>query len=289
MKECEQISMLYVDVIDDQADAETAKRYNDHLSHCQHCRDDYWWYSSAVQALSSMENMPPPPDFMAQLHRRLDAIDSPSFWSQFKNFFDFAPRLPLPVGVAALLFVVAVGFASYMDAPMIPGVNLASTGMIDATAGFKPKGIKAYPVDMHPGAGFKASANSLSPSCPPQTLPVTTPASNSQAGPYFPTVADRLGADNVTVESPIMEKAVASLMGALPELNGKMVDELPRTGIRERMFKVMIPPNSYGDLLQTLVTHGALQVGAGEGVTPPKLAKKDGKNVLLHIRFVNPR
>jgi hypothetical protein len=103
----------------------------------------------------------------------------------------------------------------------------------------------------------------------------------------FPTIADKLGADNLTVESPTIPQALESLKKILPNINGRIVMEDSASGKEGTIVRVLIPPNAYPDLTTTLIEHGALESGAGRGVTPPKMMKDQG-NVLLHIRFVAP-
>ncbi len=74
----------------------------------------------------------------------------------------------------------------------------------------------------------------------------------------FPPLADRIGADNVTVESASIDNAVESLKKLLP---GLQADLLPSSRVRiwrETVLAVLIPSEAYRDLTTELVNHGAI-------------------------------
>ena len=112
-----------------------------------------------------------------------------------------------------------------------------------------------------------------------------TPGRSSTAVSWrFPTVADELGADNLTVESPHIDLALQTLKKILPDIQGKLVDEKFK-GVRgETLVGVIIPSNRYGDLATALVNHGAIEVGA-QSQESPAPTKVDSGNVRLYIRF----
>ena len=66
MSECERISALFGDVCDDQADGESKRYFDHHLQNCPNCREDLKWYGITVQALTNLDRVPPPSDFLAQ-------------------------------------------------------------------------------------------------------------------------------------------------------------------------------------------------------------------------------
>ena len=302
MSECDRISELYLVMNDDEADKKTNEYFQEHLTHCNHCSEDFRWYGTTVQALAGLERISPPPDFQVQLRQRIEALHSQSFFEQLKDFFATAPRMPLPVGAVALAFVVVVGFAMYNDAfdTFKPGVNTSRTLQGEALGPIKTA--KSVPVAKQPpnmeSKGLNTLSNSLNhskiaaiePSTDLHSFPLTR-TENTASGAYasmvtFPTIADKLGADNLTVESLTIPQALESLKKILPNINGRIVMENHANGKNGTIVRVLIPPKAYPDLTTTLIEHGALESGAGRGVTPPKIVKD--QNVLLHIRFVPP-
>jgi hypothetical protein len=102
----------------------------------------------------------------------------------------------------------------------------------------------------------------------------------------FLTVAERIGGDNLTVESPSVENAVESLKRILPDISGRLVEEKSRDRIGERVLGVLIPSGAYGHLATELVNHGAVQLGAGPDKSTPAPSRAGNNNVILYIRFV---
>jgi len=100
------------------------------------------------------------------------------------------------------------------------------------------------------------------------------------------TVADKLGADNLTVESPRIDIALESLKKMLPHIQGKLVEQRMRGNGGGVVVGVLIPPQAYGPLATELINHGAVEVGAGTEVDPTTPQKKEDNNVLVYIRFV---
>ena len=308
MSNCKQIGDLYLDVCDEGIDPKTEKTFHDHLRHCPECREDFRWYGLTVDSLAGLDSAAPPRNFLTQLSLKLDSVesasrsDSSSLADFFKNIFSTAPSIPVPVGVATLALLAAFGFLLYNDSltevmPMA-GERLAhSSGSQASTAvssAARASGAMQAKTMVPLGGtigtsspGLSASQTGLSRySMIPSQPHLSVPASIQQT---FPTLADRIGADNLTVESPSIDMAVESLKKLLPNIQGRLVEVKPRRGMHELMLRVMIPPNSYGQLTNELINHGAVEAGAGTNVNPPRLSKDGGKNVLLYIRFLGPK
>src|SRR5208283_5719784 len=100
MSECERISGLFGELHEEQVDSETETVVWKHLHSCSGCKEDFKWYGMTVRALTNLERVAPPREFIAQLNARLDDAPSSSFLAFFRNFFSSAPFvLPLPAGV----------------------------------------------------------------------------------------------------------------------------------------------------------------------------------------------
>lgn len=302
MKECSRICDLFVEVQDDQVDVEAEKNFREHLHYCPTCREEFRWYEVTIKALSTLDQVPPPKDFLEQLRFRLDRVDSPSFTEFFKNIFSSAPYMPLPVGMAALAFVAFFGFIlfnSSMEGLPRLGQDLMAKQTEAAvpapslmpgteTVGAPARGMQGY------GTWPQAPTPSLSfPSTnePRYTMATrsSVPPAIESTGSVLPTLADRIGADNLTVESPSIDMAVESLKKMLPNLQGKVVEMKQPDGSGAIVLGVTIPSAAYPDLTSKLVSYGAVETGAGAEVTPPK-PLEDGRNqVFLYIRFQRSR
>jgi predicted anti-sigma-YlaC factor YlaD len=303
MSECKRISGLFCELHEEHVDGETETVVWKHLGSCPGCREDFKWYGITVRALTNLERVTPPRDFVAQLNARLHDTRSHSFVEFFRNIFSAAPYVPLPVGVSALALVVVTGFVFY---------NYPTTEMIPSTASSQ----SFYVPGTRPGSDPRIAAKGVGPVQPQQMqvstlMPASETTSSSPAGHLpllskstpdslgnnietvsrnFPTIADRIGADNLTVESPSIDKAIESLKRILPNIQGRLVDEKNPGQVGEVVVGVMIPSDAYGNLTTELINHGAVAAGMNESEAKAlSPAKKDGNNVLLYIRFVRTR
>lgn len=295
MKDCTEISELFVDIVDNpEAHGTAGKRVHDHLASCSECQSDFRWYQVTVQAMSAVPPVSPPHDFTEQLRARLDEIDRPSLIEQMRQFFSSAPYLPLPVGAAALVIVAVMGFSLYDKASPVLPIEINSQ---EAVANKTADAEKAFPVAgvSSPEESENTVKNSMFVNVRPslQTMGLPGPASRFPAATYVdtpsPSLADRIGADNLTVESPKVDRAVTSLKQILPTLQGRLIKEQPLKTNGQIVLRIMIPSRSYGDLASELINHGAVEAGAGSDVTPPEPLEKTKDNVLLHIRFMESR
>ncbi len=303
MSECDRISDLFLSMNDGVIDTETRKRFDEHVNRCPVCRLDFKWYGTTVKALTGLERLSPPVDFRAQLRSRLDSLHSTSYLDFFRDLLVSAPRMPLPVGAVALVCLAVIGFTVYNQAPISMSAISDARFALDTKETWVAKGGKAPAAQ--PGHSvtdavgtwnLPLAATDPASSAPSTTLPrysgiqPSTPLSRAYpTGVPSPTVADRLGADNLTVESASIDQAVESLKNMLPNLDGAILKEDRGPGKEGWVIRVMIPPGAYPNLTTALVNFGALESGAGNGVTPPQILRDKDNNVLLHIRFVNPR
>lgn len=276
MNKCDQITAGFGDLHDGEIEGALGESMRRHLDDCVTCREDYKWYGITVQALNNLDTVTPPSDFLEKLQSRLD-YESPYSRVRyfFKNLLSTAPYMPLPAGVTALTVIIAVGLLLYNQSPVdstsvvgLSGSNSLSTGL-----------------DMARNVNTVRVASS-------NPTPLTAKSLNISNDAYsenilLPTIAEKIGADNLTVESSSVDHAVESLKQILPNIQGMVVDEKQRTLIGEKIVTVLIPSDAYGNLTSELVNHGAVAVGLGSGAAASEPTKKDGNNVLLYIRFVN--
>ncbi|MBM4327800.1 MAG: hypothetical protein FJ118_11630 [Deltaproteobacteria bacterium] len=301
MSECDQISGMFLELHEGSVDSETRSRCYDHMNECSCCREEFQWYSDAVKALAGLERVSPPRDFMVHLDRRLDAVSSRSWLDFLKDLTLTAPRMPLPAGMAALFCIVLIGYSLFRQPPVELARHSETPVSAEvATAEEGGKSIAPAPrratITTMGGDGALAPAyySSLSnPSTNLPRIPLTTPESGMSgaqaAHNLLPTVADRLGADNLTVVSSRPEEAQELLKRILPGLQGTVVREDLRPSARERLVRIIIPPDAYGSLTRALVDHGEIESGAGAGVDPPKPVQEQGNGILLYVRFVKPQ
>jgi len=153
-------------------------------------------------------------------------------------------------------------------------------------------GAPTLPAHQMQVSGVLTKASETSPSTPAGAPPLYSKAipNSSQSnlglmGGNFATIADRLGADNLTVESASIDSALESLKKILPNIQGQLVDQR-NPGNGGVVVGVLIPPSAYGRLTTELINHGAVESGAGSEIQPGPPLKKEGNNVLLYIRFV---
>lgn len=292
MKECERITDLFGELHDDEADGDAGDFVRDHLYNCPGCREDYKWYTLTIQALGSLETASPPGDFLAQLSARLEPEPSSnSFANFFRNIFSHSPYMPLPVGVVALVLVAVIGTVVYNTssvvlAPLAQVGTSESAGHTGVIPGAKHQGIVARNTPSGPAIPFTEPSTGTFPGTNPRPA---NPEDTLESRPHFPTIADLIGGDNLTVESPRVDQALESFKKMLPDIRGRLVGENDQGNPRDVVLTVLIPSDSYGHLTTELIKHGAVASGAvtedGVAFTP----RKDGNSVLLHIRFVSSR
>lgn len=282
--DCERIADYFRAVYEGDSDAQTEKMVKDHLKSCAACREDFKWYRVTVHSLANLEQVAPPNDFLEQLNRRIDK-NPPfflSFISQIKNLLNSIPTAPVPVGAVSLAFVTLCAFFVYNYAPP----EISEMGKSSSMSNNEARNISIDPISRTIDRGA-ASAPFSSPATPftHAYVPYDRAGHSSPVSWNFPTVADEIGADNLTVESPQVDLALQTLKNILPDIQGKLVDEKFRNAIGETLVGIVIPSNRYGDLTSALVNHGAIEVGARSHGTAPGPTKVDSKNVRLYIRF----
>ena len=102
-------------------------------------------------------------------------------------------------------------------------------------------------------------------------------------------MVDRIGGDNLTVESPSVDQAVASVKKILPDIDGRLVEEKSPGKVGEKILGVLIPSGAFSNLTTELVNHGAVAVGLGPESSAPAPSKSGPNNVMLYIRFVQSK
>jgi len=288
MKECERVNDLFGELYDRGTDHKAEASLRDHLNGCICCREEFKWYGFTVQVLADLEKISPPDDFLRQVRSRLHT--SPpgfSFRDFFSNVFSSAPYMPLPIGVTALAFLAVVGFVmynhiSYPIAPDMVGLATQPSTSVARVGGAEVPWRNPIPV---PGRSLQDTPTASSAFFPRYVMTPPQQIEKSSPGGEFRTVADMIGADNLTVESPSPERAVESLKRMLPDIHGQLIVEKPRTP-GERILGIVIPSKAYGPLTTELINHGNVAVGAGSEIDPPR---KDDNNVVLYIRFTPSR
>jgi hypothetical protein len=286
MKECEQIGDLFSELHDQDLEGEIEKAAREHLHNCSCCREEFKWYGITVQALTQLERVHPPDEFLDQLHLRLQTC-SPSyaFLDSFRNFFSSFPQLPVPVGVTALTFAIAVAWGVYSYAPPL---TLPTGGL--KTIAYHQKGFADNP-GVTSGHEWQTAADLMG---RPDRLalssgrPGAVPKSLSQPL-AIPTSNNLIGSDNLTVESPSITMTVESLKKVLPNFHGRLVEEKTRTGMRETELAVSIPPQAWPYLTTELINHGAVAVDSSAEQLLPESGEREKRNVVIRIRIVNTR
>lgn len=307
MKECERISGFYGELHDQQLSAHLQKETLEHFRTCTECREDFKWYSITVQALNNLEELSPPGDFVSQLSAKLYATPAPRFYASYldylRSFLSSTPHLPLPVGAATLAFLVAVGIVVYNHTPL-PLDHYAQQTQMHAVKTPAAAPSTVMTVSDGPGIeepGFRLSPPYTEPSETSLSSPPTTrhfqaaipkglgPGVQFASTPMDSTLADRIGGDNLTVESPSVDNAVESIKKILPSISGMLVEEMKPGKFGEKVIGIRIPSSSYGPLTTELINHGEVAAGVGTDVTAPAPTRTDSNNLILYIRFVRSR
>jgi len=307
MKECERVCNLFGDLKERLLDSDTEGLVNEHLHSCAFCREDLKWYGFTIQALSNLETVPPPDDFVAQLRSKIYLTPQRSSSFQFvRNLFTFSPYLPLPVGVTTLAFVAVLGFFAYNNIPNPVVTTTEAMLSISDSSGHSSGaanmpvggGTTSRPTDKSSLAGVFGKSVQSGPTPGSDPMPqyaMSAPRRIGEAGQIkaqslpTPTVADVIGADNLTVESRSVDRAIDSVKRILPNIHGQLIGEIARDRVGEIVLGIRIPSSAYRHLTSELINHGAVAVGAGSDSLPPTRAAADGNNVDLYIRFVNSR
>jgi len=294
MSDCKRMSDLFGALHDEQLDGEIAESVRRHLSNCSECREDFKWYGFTVHALTSLERVFPPSEFMVQVRARLDGAQPGLSLDSFKNIFSLFPNLPLPVGVTALALIAVLGLSLYNYGSVYVLPSAASTYSSEQPEAGLSAAKGVVPWDSQ-GQGRSLMARSQEPS--PSSLaivPYSGSISRSKEGNLgYPGRALPAGINNLTVESPSIDQAVASLKRILPDIRGRLLEEHSRQ-IGGTVLTVIIPPQAYGNLTTELVNYGAVAVGpdsesysASSHSASPSPGETDGMR--LYIHFVRSR
>jgi len=302
MKECERISDFYGELHEQQLSARFQNETLEHFRICTECREDFKWYSITVQALKNLEEVSPPEDFVSQLSAKLYAAPAPRFYASYldylRSFLSTTPHLPLPVGAATLAFLVAVGIIVYNHTPVDYYAQPTQMHAVKA-----PGALPSTVMTVSDGPDMQDPTYRLSrpftePSEPTFSTPATPPSFHSAIpksltpGVKFAatgTLADRIGGDNLTVESPSVDLAVESIKRILPNISGKLVEEMTSDKFGEKVIGIRIPSSSYGPLTTELINYGEVAAGVGSDGKTPAPSRIDSNNLILYIRFVRSR
>ncbi|MFH1113933.1 MAG: hypothetical protein V1792_08430 [Pseudomonadota bacterium] len=91
------------------------------------------------------------------------------------------------------------------------------------------------------------------------------------------------------MESPSVDFAIESIKRMLPNMRGKLVEEMSPGKVGEKVIGIRIPSSFYGHLTTELISHGAVAAGTGSDAKTPAPSRTDSNNLLLYIRFVQSR
>jgi hypothetical protein len=106
--ECSRAKELLSDYLDGILDSRSGAQLEMHLSGCTGCRQQHDALKALVSELNSMEPVKSPPDFLDQIHERLESRS----WRDtiFKTlFFPLRIKLPLELAAAAVMAFLIIG------------------------------------------------------------------------------------------------------------------------------------------------------------------------------------
>jgi hypothetical protein len=274
MNDCKRMSDLFGALHDEQLEGEIAEGVRRHLSSCAECKEDFKWYGFTIQALAGLEEVSPPKDFLAQFRARCEAARPVPLLDSIRNIFSLVPSFPLPVGVTALAVMAVIGLSLYNYDSMY-GLQSAASTYSGQRSEAVPSAKGIAPLRARSQESFPTASSA------PAYIPDMT---RIERNPAFPAVLPaRIGTDILTVESPSIDQAVASLKRILPEIQGKILEEQNRQ-VGGTTLTVVIPHQAYGDLTTELVHHGAVAVGPRKESTSS--ATDDPGAMQLNIHFL---
>jgi hypothetical protein len=289
MSDCKRTSNLFGALHEEQLDGEISENVRRHLSICSECREDFKWYGFTVHALTSLERVSPPAEFMVQVRARLDGHQPAFSLDSFRNIFSLFPNLPLPVTVTALALIAVGGLSLYNYEPVYILRSSASTYSSEEPQAELSAAKGVIPRDSQ-GQARSLMVRSQEPS---HSSLAITPYPGSISGSKesdlgYPGCAMPAGINSLTVESPGIDQAVASLKRMLPDIRGTLLEEHPQL-IGGTVLTVMIPPKAYGYLTTELVNHGAVAVGCDSESYSPPASTGETDGMRLNIHFVRSR
>jgi hypothetical protein len=106
--ECLRAKGLLTDYLDGILDSRSATQLEMHLSGCTGCRQQHDALKALVSELNRLEPVKSPPDFLDQIHERLES----SSWRDTivkKLFFPLRIKLPLELATATVMAVLIIG------------------------------------------------------------------------------------------------------------------------------------------------------------------------------------
>ncbi len=99
---CSEIQNHLSAFLDGEIDASQAKAIQDHLAQCDACRQALDGLQAVVREVRILEPVPPPDDFLAQFHHRLDSRKAHTTWIK-RLFRPLHVKLPLQLVTAMLV------------------------------------------------------------------------------------------------------------------------------------------------------------------------------------------
>jgi Putative zinc-finger len=126
---CEEIKDLLSEYLDGELDQRERKLVEEHLENCPGCAEELDGLKDCLKNLGSLKNVEPPPDFLSQVHTRLE------YQSAFKTaikkiIFPIRFKIPLEVaGLAAAAVLIVYLLNISPEKQSVPPLQMTGSGI----------------------------------------------------------------------------------------------------------------------------------------------------------------
>jgi anti-sigma factor RsiW len=111
--ECKQAIDLMSAYLDDVLDKNSRESLRQHLSLCHACRKELEALQTVMKNVRSLNSLQAPPDFLGNLHGRIQEIETESRLKRLLRFLFFPIRIKVPVEVMSITAVAVIIFSVF--------------------------------------------------------------------------------------------------------------------------------------------------------------------------------
>lgn len=108
--DCSQVEVLLPEYVDDTLDPSARRQIDKHLSTCKVCSAELQEMQSYLRAMSSLDEIKAPADFLAKVHNR---IEQPSVWKKLFEKIFMPLRIKVPLELAGVLIATLLVVFTY--------------------------------------------------------------------------------------------------------------------------------------------------------------------------------
>ena len=112
--DCVRVEELLSEYVDDTLDPSTRKQLDKHLARCEECSTELQEMKKYLQAMSSLDEIKAPADFLNKVHER---IEQRSVWSRLFEKIFIPLRIKVPLEIAGVLLATLLVVFTYHHEP----------------------------------------------------------------------------------------------------------------------------------------------------------------------------